>query len=278
MVAILLAFASAFSYGVADFFGGLATRRSPLLKVLPVITGTGLIALTLASPFLGAQFSRGAIIAGLLAGCSSLAGYVFVMRSLALGPMGAVAPITAVVAVVIPFTVGLVRGERMTLLGAIGAGLAMLSIALVSRSTEDATHPLSPKAAFTAVLGGLGFAGFLLGISSSPTGSGLAPVMLARVVSFTVFSMALIVKWKSVRAQPVDLKMSLASGSLDVWGGTAFMLGTRHGQLVLVSVIAALYPAFTVLLARVYLHERLERHQVVGLVSAAAAVTLLTVA
>ncbi|MFM1778294.1 MAG: hypothetical protein RL741_912, partial [Actinomycetota bacterium] len=143
MSAILLAFACAFSYGFGDYFGGLATRKSPLLKVLPITVGTGLVSLIIAAPFLGAQFSQQAVISGLFAGTCGIVGYIFVLKSLGLGPMGAVAPITALVAAFIPFSVGLFRGERLTVTGSIGALIAMASIVLVSRSTIDATHPLS---------------------------------------------------------------------------------------------------------------------------------------
>jgi len=276
MSAILLAFACAFSYGFGDYFGGLATRKSPLFKVLPITVGTGLVVLLIATPFLGADFNRQAVISGLSAGVCGIVGYIFVLKSLGLGPMGAVAPITAVVAVIIPFSVGLFRGERLTFTGSIGALIAMASIVLVSRSTVDATHPLSRMAAIFAVLGGFGFAGFLLSVASAPVGSMLAPVITARVVTLVVFCVVAIVTWKSLVGRPVDYKRAMASGALDVWGGTTFMLAAQRGQLVVISVIAALYPAITVLLARVFLKERLERHQVVGLFGAGLAIVLLT--
>ena len=152
----------------------------------------------------------------------------------------------------------------------------MASIVLVSRSTIDATHPLSKAAAIFAVLGGFGFAGFLLSVSSAPVGSVLAPVIVARSVTMVVFCTAAIFTWKSIVKSPVDYKRAMASGALDVWGGTTFMLAAQRGQLVTISVIAALYPAITVLLARIFLKERLERHQVVGLFGAGLAIVLLT--
>jgi drug/metabolite transporter (DMT)-like permease len=191
--------------------------------------------------------------------------------------MGAVAPITALVAVIIPFSVGLFRGERLTVTGSIGALLAMASIVLVSRSTVDATHPLTTTAASFAVLGGFGFAGFLLSVSNAPVGSGLSPVITARSLTMVIFCVTALVLRKSMAGKPVDTKRAMASGALDVWGGTTFMLATQRGQLVIISVIAALYPAITVLLARVFLKERLERHQVLGLYGAGIAVVLLTI-
>jgi drug/metabolite transporter (DMT)-like permease len=191
--------------------------------------------------------------------------------------MGAVAPITALVAVIIPFSVGLFRGERLTVTGSLGALLAMASIVLVSRSTVDATHPLTRTAAVFAVFGGIGFAGFLLSVGSAPKGSGLSPVITARSVTMVIFCVTALVLWKSMTGKPVDTKRAMASGALDVWGGTAFMLAAQRGQLVIISVIAALYPAITVLLARIFLKERLERHQVFGLYGAGLAVVLLTI-
>jgi len=277
MAAILLAFACALSYGFGDYFGGLATRTSPLFKVLPITVGTGLLSLLIAAPFLGADFSREAVTAGLFAGTFGVVGYIFVLKSLGLGPMGAVAPITALVAVIIPFSVGLFRGERLTVTGSIGALLAMASIVLVSRSTIDATHPLTTTAASFAMLGGFGFAGFLLSVSSAPVGSGLSPVITARSLTMLIFCVTAVVLRKSMAGNPVDAKRAMASGALDVWGGTTFMLATQRGQLVIISVVAALYPAITVLLARVFLAERLERHQVIGLIGAGLAVILLTI-
>jgi drug/metabolite transporter (DMT)-like permease len=171
----------------------------------------------------------------------------------------------------------LFRGERLTISGSIGALLAMASIVLVSRSTRDATHPLTKTAAIYAVFGGFGFAGFLLSVGSAPIGSGLSPVITARSLTLIIFCVTALVLWKSLVGKPVDTKRAMASGALDVWGGTTFMLASQRGQLVVISVIAALYPAITVLLARIFLKERLERHQVVGLYGAGIAVVLLTI-
>ena len=275
MTAIILALMCAFSYGVADFWGGLATRRGSIWKVLPIIVAAGILTLGLAVPFLGATFSRGAILAGIAAGLSGTVGYIFLMYGLALGPMSVVAPISAVMGSIIPFAVGLLRGETLSTLGFIGAGLALVSIVLVSRSTADATHPVTAKAVIVAIIAGLGIAGYFLGISGGPDDSGLAPVIIGRLVTGGIFIVIAIAKWKTIREGAIDYKLAIASGSLDVVGGATFMLATRAGDLVLVAVVAALYPAFTVLLARFILHERMERHQLIGLLSAGAAVALL---
>lgn len=275
MTAIILALMCAFSYGVADFWGGLATRRGSIWKVLPIIVAAGILTLLLAVPFLGATFSQGAILAGIAAGLSGTVGYIFLMYGLALGPMSVVAPISAVTGSIIPFAVGLLRGETLSTLGFIGAGLALVSIVLVSRSTSDATHPVTAKAVIVAIIAGIGIAGYFLGISGGPHDSGIAPVIVGRLVTGGIFIVIAIAKWKTIREGAIDYKLAIASGSLDVVGGATFMLATRAGDLVLVAVVAALYPAFTVVLARFILHERMEQHQLFGLLSAGAAVALL---
>ena len=275
MTAVLLALVCALSYGIADFWGGLATRRGSIWKVLPVIVLTGIVTLLIAIPFFGADFSSGAIKAGVAAGLAGTLGYVFLMYGLALGPMSVVAPISALIGAIIPFGVGFLRGETLSTLGFIGAGLAFISIVLVSRSTEDASHPVTTKAVIVAIIAGLGIAGYLLGISSGPDDSGLAPVMVGRLVTGGIFVFIAIATWKTIRHGEIDYRLAIASGALDVVGGATFMLATRAGDLVLVAVLAALYPAFTVLLARIVLHERMERHQLLGLVGAGTAVLLL---
>ena len=275
MTAVLLALVCALSYGIADFWGGLATRRGSIWKVLPVIVLTGIVTLLIAIPFFGADFSSGAIKAGIAAGLAGTLGYVFLMYGLALGPMSVVAPISAVIGAIIPFGVGFLRGETLSAVGFIGAGLAFISIVLVSRSTEDASHPVTTKAVIVAIIAGLGIAGYLLGISSGPDDSGLAPVMVGRLVTGGIFIFIAIATWKTIRHGEIDYRLAIASGALDVVGGATFMLAARAGDLVLVAVLAALYPAFTVLLARLVLHERMERHQLLGLVGAGTAVLLL---
>lgn len=275
MAAIVLALMCAVSYGVADFWGGLATRRGSIWKVLPIIVAAGILTLILAVPFLGASFSQAAILAGVAAGLSGTIGYIFLMYGLAVGPMSVVAPISAVIGAIIPFTVGLLRGETLSTIGFTGAGLALVSIVLVSRSTADATHPVTAKAVVVSIIAGLGIAGYFLGISGGPDDSGLAPVIVGRLVTGGIFIVIAIAKWKMIRDGAIDYKLAIASGSLDVVGGATFMLATRAGDLVLVAVLAALYPAFTVLLARLVLHERMERHQLMGLFSAGAAVVIL---
>jgi drug/metabolite transporter (DMT)-like permease len=275
MTAILLALVCALSYGIADFWGGLATRRGSIWKVLPVIVITGIATLLIAIPFFGADFSSGAIKAGVAAGLAGTLGYVFLMYGLALGPMSVVAPISAVIGAIIPFGVGFLRGETLSAVGFVGAGLAFISIVLVSRSTEDASHPVTSKAVIVAIIAGLGIAGYLLGISSGPDDSGLAPVMVGRLVTGGIFIFIAMATWKTIRNGEIDYRLAIASGALDVVGGATFMLAARAGDLVLVAVLAALYPAFTVLLARLVLHERMERHQLLGLVGACTAVLLL---
>ena len=117
MIALSLAALSAVLYGIGDFWGGLASRQTHILKALPTILISGTITVLALIPWLGADYSRGAIIGGVVAGTFGSAGFFLVYRALALGPMGVASAIVAVEAAAIPYFVGLLRGDRLTLMG-----------------------------------------------------------------------------------------------------------------------------------------------------------------
>lgn len=278
MLVVIFSLSCAVAYGVADFWGGLATRRAHLMRVMPTILLAGVMMLIALIPFVGFKYSQEALIAGMVAGIAGSVGYGLVLQSLALGPMGVVAPITAVTAAIFPFGVGYFRGEQLSAQGWIGAFFALISVVLVSRSTEDASHPVTRKAVLTAFFGGISVAIYLLGLAGAPDDSGVASVLIARICTFALVGAIALAMWKKFGNERPNYRLAIASGALDVCGGTSFMLATRHGALVIVAVISALYPALTVLLARIILHERLERHQVIGLIGAGLSVTLLAIA
>lgn len=278
MLAIALASVCALAYGAADFMGGLATRRTHVLRVMVAVLVSGLLALLVAAPFLGLPFTYDAIKWGIIAGLTGTFGYALVFAALGIGPMSVAAPISSLVASMIPFFFGILNGERLTPIGILGALIAVVSIVLVSITTKDAVHEVTRRMVVIATAGGFFVGFYLISLSQAPDESGLTPVFIGRVTTLIFMTFALLVWWPKTHGGKLDWKLVAASGALDVAGGTTFMLASRAGSLSIVSVISSLYPALTVLFARLMLHERLERHQKIGLFSAAAAVVLLTLA
>jgi drug/metabolite transporter (DMT)-like permease len=283
VLAVVLAVASSLGYGVADFLGGLATRRAPVLRVVAVTAPVSLAAEVALLPLLGGRWSAGALGWGAAAGVASAAVFALLYQSLALGPMGVLSPITAVVSALVPAAAGVAGGERLDALGAAGFVLAIGAVVAVSAGAGERSRRPSPVALVLAVTAGLAIGAQLICLSRSPPDSGVAPLIACRAVSVAVLLPAAGLRRRAgpsgVPGRPgwPELRPAAGAGVFDAVANLAFLLAARSGSLIVVAVITALYPGGTVLLARRFLGERLAGAQVAGLLAAAAAVTILAV-
>jgi len=281
VLAVLLAAASSLGYGVADFVGGLATRRETVLRVVAVTAPVSLIVELLMLPLVSGSWSAAALAWGALAGVASAAAFALLYQSLAMGPMGVLSPVTAVVSAVLPAAVGIVEGERLTVAGVVGIVLAIAAVIAVSAGTGDAgpgrSHRPSPAALGLAVAAGATIAAMLVCLAQSPHDSGLAPLVICRAVSMVVLLAAAMVRGQLGLPGRSAGWLAAGAGLFDAVANVAFLVAVRSGSLVVVAVITALYPGGTVLLARKFLGERLSRVQLAGLAIALAAVTILAV-
>jgi drug/metabolite transporter (DMT)-like permease len=278
MTALLLSALSAILYGIGDFWGGLTSRQAHVLRALPTILISGTITIFALIPWLGAQYTHGSIMAGLVAGTFGSAGFFLVYRALAIGPMGVASAIVAVEAAAIPYFVGLLRGDSLTAVGLLGAVVALISILLVCRSTEDATHPASRQMIITAMVAGVVVAGFFLGLALAPDGSGMAPMTITRCIQTVVIGATAFFRRSKLGSEKPDFRLGVGAGILDALAAAAFIVAAHTGALSVVAIVSNLYPAVTVLFAHFQLHERLERHQIVGMLGACGSVALLTLA
>ena len=270
----LLAVLSAASFGAADFLGGLASRRSSPLRVVAVsqLYGLALIVLLLAALPPDA-YTVGDLLWGAAAGSSGGAGLVALYRGLARARMGVVAPITAGVGAVVPALFGLVTGDRPSTVAAFGVVLALAAIFIVGRAPRDseggaATSWMGSKGIPEALVAGIAFGAFFIFLSNTASSSGVWPLVGARIASLALLWVILASLPGTVSIRAETNSLILGAGSLDIIANALFLYATRSGLLTLVAVLSSLYPAATVLLARVVLHERLSRSQVGGVVLA----------
>lgn len=285
MLALVLGLAAGLTYGVADFTGGMASRRAPLLPVLLVSQLFGTALLLAAFPFMTEGFmteggaSGEALGWGAAAGLAGAGGVTLLYRGLARGRMSIVAPVTSVNAASLPVIYGLVTGERPGIVALIGVAISLTAIAFVSRAPDGTsahrTKVTQDPALMDAFGAGTCFGLFFIFLSFSPADSSLWPLAGARIASLVVFCLAAVVTRTSVRAPSDSLAVIATAGVLDVAANLLYLLASREGLLSLVAVLTSLYPAATVLLARFVLHERLVRIQLVGLGLAAGGVTLI---
>ena len=274
----VLALLSAGAFGGGDFLGGIATRR--VGSALPVVVYShvvGLVVVVALIPAFPGPLSGGAVAAGVVAGLVGTAGLALLYRGLAIGRMSVVAPVTAVGAAVIPLAWGLGSGERPGAVALTGALVAIVAIPLIASPARggDARHNRLGLA--EAVGAGVAFAVFFIAMDAAPGDSGVVPLVVARFVSVPVVVVASVVfiAGRSLRLPRSALIAAMASGLFDMAANGLFLAATRRGFLALVAVLASLYPAVTIGLARVLLDERLGRVQMLGLVVAGIGVVLI---
>jgi drug/metabolite transporter (DMT)-like permease len=279
---VVLALASAVCYGAADFLGGLTSKRANTLAIVVLSQLAGLLLLLLAFPLLPASApSRMDFAWGAMSGLTGGIGVALLYRALAIGVMAVVAPTTAVCAVVIPVVVSVGLGERPGVMTVAGITLAIVAIVLVSQSehpepTPHDTRTRSGTSAFTlALFSGVAIGFFFVALARTGPQAGLWPLVAARAVSVTLFGLIAVFTSQSLRVWGGTLGIVVAGGSLDMIANLLYMIATRSGPLSVVVTLASLYPASTVLLARVVLHERLSGRQWIGIVCAMIAVVMI---
>lgn len=276
-VAFLLALTGSLAYGAADFLGGVAARGAHVLRVVAIAAPASLLVELLLWPAIGAEFADGAVVWGAASGLASAAAFALLYRTLAIGPMSVLSPVTAVVSAVLPVGVGLLGGERLSPMAVFGIALALVAVVVISGGTDGRGLRPGTHALVLAFGAGAAIAVQLVCLDRAPDDSGVAPLIVGRMVaSAIVLGAALALRRRTGGSRP-SVTGAAAAGALDSLANLAFLLAVRDGDLAIVAVITALYPAGTVLLARVVLAERLRRAQLAGLVLAAAAVSLLAV-
>jgi drug/metabolite transporter (DMT)-like permease len=267
---VLLALVSAILYGVSDFVGGLASRRTSVWPIgLLACVGAFLGALVIAVVEPGDPTS-GHIAWGLLAGVGSGSGTAFLYRGLATGRMGVVAPVSAVGAVLLPLLVGVLTGERPAAIAWAGIVVALPAIWLVSRDEGSVNGSAGQPSARGAglvdgILAGIGFGLLFAALGQVPDSAGYWPLVANQGTSvLSLVVIAVLVGGDVVPHRRVEA-WGLVPGVLATLAVLFFILATHEGLLSLAAVITSLYPAFTVLLAIVVLRERVHRAQAFGL-------------
>lgn len=283
-MAALLALLSSLSWGTSDFMGGLAARRVGSVRVLAVSYPAGAVLITfLALVIIPGQWTWNAVWIGLLAGSVGALAIGLLYAALARGQMGIVSPITAVLSGAVPVVVGVVLGEALSALALGGVAVAGVAVVLVSR--ESGPHRRTPlRAMLLAVGSGLAIGVYLSVIGTAPSDSGIWVATMGRWFS-TILVLGILwvlirrSKGNSVADRPAfPWNLALAAGALDALANAVFQLAAQRGLLAIVAVIGSLYPAATVILARLLLKETLSRIQLVGVVLALMAAAALALA
>ncbi len=276
---IVLALLSALSYGTADFAAGLASRSFDAGAVTGVgqVLGLGAAAVAVIL-FPGVGPKGSALEWGALSGLGSALGTLSLYHGLSVARMSVVATVSGVLTAVVPVIVGLGLGNHLSLGAAVGIVLAVPAIAMVSWQGPTQGQATARTGLKYGCLAGLGFGLLFVALDRAGTHSGAWPLIPGQLVSIMVVAPFAA---RGLRASERPSRRTsvtfVAAGLLSGTANLLFLAATGHGQLAIVAVLSALYPAVTVVLARVILAEHLTRAQAIGLISAAVAIVLVTV-
>jgi drug/metabolite transporter (DMT)-like permease len=275
-VAALLALCSAVTYGIGDFCGGTAARRIPASAVLLWSHVVGLLLLSGSAAAVSGDPTGADLLIGAGGGLCGAAGVGLLYKGLSMAPMSAIAPITALLAAGVPVLAGYADGERPGGGAVVGIVLALAAIVLVSAEGGGSMRPADVRGLGYALGAGLGFGFFFVALSHTGDDAGLWPLVAARTASVTVVGSAAVLGLVP-RRPPTGQTAALTAGAgtLDAAANLLYLLAVREGLVSIVSVLTALYPVSTVVLARVVLKERFHLLQRVGMAVAIPATVLM---
>ncbi len=306
MLSAILGVVGAVVFGSADFLGGLAAKRLRSVTVTAIAAVAGLVGLLAAYPFIGGSWTAADVAWGALSGVFGVFAIVLLYACLAIGPMSILSPLTAVVSAIAPMLWGLlVKGEQLSGSGYAGLGVALVAVVLVGFIPGDAVVRPSLRGILMAIGSGVAIGGFMVSVDQTSDDSGLVPLLVNRGVNgATTGTIGGVLALGAVRRRTVldlplgptptghaDLEqattavaiapvrsrlrtgvaLAIACGIVDTTANTLMLVALRLGDLSIVSVLTAMYPAGTIILAAVVLRERIAVVQWIGLALALAA-------
>ena len=272
VVAVLYALGAFLSWGISDFVGGYTARRfnSFYLAAIGHFSGTALVAgLALANhetlPAL--VHLLWAFAAGACGGVSLALFY----RALSQGNMGLAAPVSAVLGAAIPVAFAMLTEGLPKALPTTGFAVALAGIWLISRPESGRR----PEGLALALISGVGFAMFYIFIKQAGSGAALWIAAASRAASLVATGLITLVGRKFSPTYRLGFVIALLAGCIDVTGTFLFIRASQMGRLDTAVILSSLYPALTVILARIFLGEHFTRWKTIGMIAALVAVPMI---
>ena len=283
MLAVLLALAAAAGYGGSDYAGGLAARRASVVRVTVLAEATSAALLLCVVPFISSQApSLASVLWGIAAGVSGVAGVMALYLGFRHAAFSVASSISAVGSATFSVLAGVVLGEHPGALSLAGITLALPAIVAVSApasrppaGTADRDQRRHAVGVGLGLAAGAGFGMFFIGLNEAGSVSDPWPLVISQVAAMLTV-MCVAAANRDLRLPPTGARrLSVMTGVIGATGTTMFFLSTHYGLLAVTAVITSLYPALTILLARVVSGERLTALRIIGLSLAAASVALI---
>ncbi len=277
-MAILVGLLVAAAFGSGDFLGGLASRQGSTITVLALVQVTALVGAVAVAVVAGGPIAASVIWLGAGAGALNVVALGCLYQGLAIGQIGEVAPVAAVVGAVIPVVWGLASGERPPALALVGGGLAVVAAGLISLERDERRGVREGRALVLALAAGVGFGTSFILFANASHRSGFWPVLTGRLAAVVGVGVVFVALRSPRSLARVPRWQAVSAGVLDVLATTLLLVAVRLGLVAVVAPVASLAPAFTVLGAWRFLHERTSRVQMVGFALALVGLVLIATA
>ncbi|HMI71306.1 MAG TPA: EamA family transporter [Solirubrobacteraceae bacterium] len=276
MTPVLLSLAASCCWGVADFVGGLQSKRVAIPVVLAMVEGTGLVLVLVVIAATGEPLPGGrAVVLSLVGGVAGVLALGCFYRALSIGTMSIVAPISAT-GVALPVIVGIGTGDDLSALVSAGLAVTVVGVILASREAHDDEGRAAAGRLSTglALLAAVGFGSYFVLSDAAVDDSVWWFLLLSRVIP--VPALIALARWRRMSAPAPRRALLLAvGGTLDCGATALYAVANTKGALSIVAVVGSLYPVMTVFLARVVLGERIRPVQRVGVAAALAGVAMI---
>jgi drug/metabolite transporter (DMT)-like permease len=275
LLALAISLASACSWGISDFLGGLTSRRIAVLAVLAISQPLGLLLALLWVAGLGADpIPAGDLAVAFVAGAASLCGLGAFYAAMAVGTISVVAPIAAL-GVVIPVVFGLAEGEEPTAIQMAGLVVAIVGVVALSYKEDPLNQPVARRSILLAIGAAVGFGIFFTALDAASADRPGWAIVFTRAGGIVAMAAAVAAVRPSFAGIGGALPALFAIGFFDMLANALFAVASTKGLLPVVAVGGSMYPAFTIALAHVVLGERLLLSQRLGVVAALFGVGLI---
>lgn len=279
MLPILYGLGAALSWGAGDFTGGLASRRAGAYRSVFYGEVIGVAILLISGAIFKEPFSDTRTwLLSMLAGALGSIGLLLLYHSMTLGLMSIAAPVSALLAAAVPVIFGIFTEGLPEYWTIIGFGFALTAVWLVSQSGSSVTNLFTHLSDLKLpLLAGMGFGSYFIVMHEATRAGGILwPMVASRTGGMLLVIGYLLIIKSTWKVEPSAWPFIFLNGTLDVAGNAFFILAGQAGRLDVTAVLSALFPGATVLLAWIFLRERLTRNQWVGILCALAAIVLMS--
>ena len=280
MLSILFGLGAALGWGAGDFTVGLASRKTGAYRAVFYGEVVGIIFLLIIVKISGESLPNQRVwLLAMLAGALGTVGLILLYHSMTLGLMSIATPVSALLAASLPVLVGIFKEGVPQILTVIGFGFALFAVWMISQGEGGVKDILSHLSDLKLpLIAGIGFGlYFVLMHEATSSGGAFWPMIFSRTGGITLITIYLLITRTEWKIELSSLPIIAVNGVLDLGGNFFFILASQAGRLDVASVLSSLFPGATVVLAWVFLKERLNRNQWIGIAAALTAIVLMTI-